>query len=822
MQPATAIVTVKGGTGPLAGATVRFAREGGDVITVDTGADGTAKAAALDAGSWTISASAAGHEPGAVDARELRAGETARIDITLAAGGRTLKGVVTDATGGPIAGARIDAAKIGPLAAPATAVASTLTGATGEYSLSVAEGQLLVAASEPSYAPQSRYVDVGAAGAVASFALVPGGVIEGLVRDEQSREPVAGATVEARRDQPAMALGERALVRAVTGADGRFRVAGLRPGNYNLGAHAGPQRSRAPTTIGIGVAEQVSDVELLITKGPSIRGTVVDEAGAPVADAEVNLFGEGMRGRSVDARSDAKGAFAIEGMQPGSYRLMARTDSHLPAGDVAVEIENADVTGIKLTVRAGIVLKGHVEPRQVCDVSPDTEGDGPMAMMMLAGPTTTGADGVFELRRLEPTAYVLEARCPSGDQGQAKVTAAPNAGEIVIEVKPGASIAGRVVDGAGKPVAGVKVMANPLGGTEKTTIVNGVITSGVQTLTNGQGAFELRGLRAGAYRLGALERGRPLPATGDTKVTLAATEKKTGVTLTVDRPDGVIRGIVTGPDGKPLAEAWVSLHVGIEDMLAERNDHENSGSRMVRVEMRSDDESADATAIAPVLTNANGEFQIGGLSRTHMTVVAEAQQGKLRGQAMGVVPDAQITIQALALTELRGTVKTSGKPPAWFTVELDGPTKEQRNFASGDGAFSFARVDPGVYKVLVTSPAGNGEATVRVVAGQPTTVEVVLAPNAIVVGKLVDAAGKPAGGLPVAVIPDAGDGHMRISLSGPPLTSGPDGTFRIEAKAGKSGLIVMTPPAPTTRMGLVLEAGKTLDVGTITVAAPPP
>jgi len=32
---------------------------------------------------------------------------------------------------------------------------------------------------------------------------------------------------------------------------------------------------------------------------------------------------------------------------------------------------------------------------------------------------------------------------------------------------------------------------------------------------------------------------------------------------------------------------------------------------------------------------------------------------------------------------------------------------------------------------------------------------------------------------------------------------------------------VMTPPAPTTRMGLVLEAGKTLDVGTITVAGPP-
>jgi hypothetical protein len=206
-----------------------------------------------------------------------------------------------------------------------------------------------------------------------------------------------------------------------------------------------------------------------------------------------------------------------------------------------------------------------------------------------------------------------------------------------------------------------------------------------------------------------------------------------------------------------------------------------------------------------------------------VTVVAEAQQGKLRGQAMRVVPDAQITIQALALTELRGTVKApGGKAPAWFTVELDGPTKEQRNFAGGDGAFSFARVDPGTYKVTVTSPAGNGETQVTVVAGQPANVEIVLAANAIIIGKLVDPAGKPLAGLPLTVVPDLGDGHTRISLSGPPPTSGPDGTFRIEAKAGKSGLVVLSQGPAASRMGLVLEAGKTLDVGTITVGAPPP
>ena len=71
---------------------------------------------------------------------------------------------------------------------------STLTGADGKYKLTVAEGQLLVAASERGATRRSRgYVEVGAGGATADFALVPGGVIEGIVRDEKTQQPVAGA-----------------------------------------------------------------------------------------------------------------------------------------------------------------------------------------------------------------------------------------------------------------------------------------------------------------------------------------------------------------------------------------------------------------------------------------------------------------------------------------------------------------------------------------------------------------------------------------------------------------------------------------------------
>src|SRR5262249_32787432 len=156
---------------------------------------------------------------------------------------------------------------------------------------------------------------------------------------------------------------------------------------------------------------------------------------------------------------------------------------------------------------------------------------------------------------------------------------------------------------------------------------------------------------AGTFRLRVLDRGRPLPMKSEAKVTLGATEHKTGITLAVDRADGVIRGVVTGADDKPLADAWVSLHQDVGSLL-ESMDHEEGESRMVTV--RVEDDGSGSTTLAPALTDANGKFELTNLPRIPWTVVAEAQAGKLRGRATRVVPDAQITVQALGVTELRG------------------------------------------------------------------------------------------------------------------------------------------------------------------------
>jgi hypothetical protein len=307
------------------------------------------------------------------------------------------------------------------------------------------------------------------------------------------------------------------------------------------------------------------------------------------------------------------------------------------------------------------------------------------------------------------------------------------------------------------------------------------------------------------------------------RVVLAGAEHKTGVNLAVERPTGVIKGIVTGPDGKPLADAWVSVNQDFEAMLEEMaNNRDEGGPQTMRLQATNEGGSGvgGASTFPPALTDAQGRFEIRNLPKAKYDVLAEAQAGKLRGRVEGVEPDAEVQIKALGVTSLSGTVKSATGPTPLFTIELVGPTRAQRTFS--DGKFELGRVDPGNYVVKVSSSDGNAEAKVTVSSGQPATVAITLVANAVVVGKLVDSTGKPLAGLPVVVIDDEGEGQTRIVLDGPPATSGPDGKFRVEHKAGKAVLVVMTPPSPVLKRGLPLEAGKTHDVGDVRVDAPPP
>jgi hypothetical protein len=218
--------------------------------------------------------------------------------------------------------------------------------------------------------------------------------------------------------------------------------------------------------------------------------------------------------------------------------------------------------------------------------------------------------------------------------------------------------------------------------------------------------------------------------------------------------------------------------------------------------------------LPPALTDARGHFELTNVPHGRYQVIAVAQSGRLSGRAADVTPDAEISIKLATVGSLRGTVRGPRGPTDLFTVQLSGPTSGGRSFT--DGHFEFPRVDPGDYTIEVRSSDGAGKATVHVSAGGVASVDIALVAKAIVTGRLVDKSGKPLPGMTVALNPDQPPDELSVLLHELPPTSGPDGRFQVEGEAGKMMLVVLGRP-PVLEHGLSLEAGKTIDIGDVTV-----
>ncbi len=219
-------------------------------------------------------------------------------------------------------------------------------------------------------------------------------------------------------------------------------------------------------------------------KRPAVlTGTIRDESGRPLAGAKVILYGGlATRWRQQEATTDRHGVYLFDPLESGSYTT--GDDGKLSARYIGMQVEHtthvsADGNSwwdIQVPMR-----DGHVETRDFVltlggkvrgSIMDPVTGRGAKVDLRIYHESpgrhfrdyaTTGESGEFVTAPLAPGLYTIDVNEPKlrfPKLGEAVVVAGKEAefGTFFIAAPDGPAITGRIVDEAGRPMAGVRLI----------------------------------------------------------------------------------------------------------------------------------------------------------------------------------------------------------------------------------------------------------------------------------------------------------------------------------------------------------------------------
>jgi protocatechuate 3,4-dioxygenase beta subunit len=430
-------------------------------------------------------------------------------------------------------------------------------------------GRTALAAAAPSHLPAELAVPPPGRGEralrVPTFALEPAVAAEGTIVDAAGK-PLAGAYVSASAaaSDPTLAR----TVRVRTGPDGHFALRPLAP--------AEPHTLFA-TLLGfvpakLTLAEQKpltvrSGLRLVLRRGTTLSGRVIDGRGQPVAAAVVVLATSSATAgtRLERTTADAAGHFAVEGLPAGELDLTVRAPGFaptvlhqvtIPAGPAVKDLGPIALgAGLSLT---GIVVDRDGQPVAAAAIRTQAE----RSMPDLASPrfppdeAKSGADGRFLIPGLSRGPALVLTVDQKGFATRTLTGIKPPLREpLRIVLSPASRLAGDVVDDAGAPLAGARLGVR---GELNFALLRAAGPSAFlfpSATADDDGHFELKDAPSGKLTLSARAPGF-LP--GTVPVELAPGASRDDLRVVLHR-GATVGGRVVGPDGTPAVGAAVSL-----------------------------------------------------------------------------------------------------------------------------------------------------------------------------------------------------------------------------------------------------------------------
>ncbi|MCX5742228.1 MAG: carboxypeptidase-like regulatory domain-containing protein [Proteobacteria bacterium] len=599
--------------------------------------------------------------------------------------------------------------------------------------------------------------------------LSPAAALVVSVHDEE-HHPIASAEVTLQ------GLGERV---AMTDATGKATIKPVHPGGVAVTAVAPGYAANAGFTMVN--AGPPGTLDLTLHKGFAVSGRVVDEAGKPVGKAHVVPTSAWGIGANKGEITDDQGAFTFGALAAGRVTLIATDDEHAPAQSPPVTVVDRAVTGVEITMKAGGVVAGVVvDPQQRPVAFATVRAAAVQAAQQLDGEgsfrqITADRAGAFEIRGLPRTSVQVRAE---SDTAASKVTTVELAKEarreLTLVLELSGTIAGVVVDEAGKPVPEVQVNAfqDFMGGGTEDIALAGMAPA----TTDGAGAFVLRGLPDGPYRLWASRaRGREWgqqgvsAKVGDTnvRITLAApgtlvgklaldggaapklafvqvgwqpaTAAVAGAFSIGELTPGQYEVTVRGPEFAELVKHDVKIEPGkttdlgtltlvrgrrLVGKVVDGKGAPVAGAKVKVGEMLFSLDGADEQVanveemrgVRSALTDTAGEFVIIGIPAKSMNVGAEhPDRGRSAAVAIAAGTDdpPPVTLTLKGYGSVVGNVTMQGKPQAGVTLSVSAKGGgAQATFAQSDaeGAFALAKVPEGATVISAMQQKDGGMA----------------------------------------------------------------------------------------------------------------
>ncbi len=288
----------------------------------------------------------ADHDPeGVVTSAEQRPTDGAAIDVTLVLSPAAVRGTVVDEKDHPVAGVSLSVDGV------PWKTRGAISDEAGSFRLPVVpyEATALVAVAS---GYRTARVDLGqrqdTPELVVQVRLEAGPPIDGRVVDPDGN---------AARARVVACAGSASEAKTTSGEDGGFTLPASTTG-CEAKAEADDFAPSDPATV-----PTAGRLTLRLKAGGAIAGAVVDDRGRGVQSFSLGIesYSGHRSGRGAQKFEDARGAFSLDHLPPGSYVLTATAQGKPPTRSDSIEVRGgATTTGVRIVLLQGGSIVGHV------------------------------------------------------------------------------------------------------------------------------------------------------------------------------------------------------------------------------------------------------------------------------------------------------------------------------------------------------------------------------------------------------------------------------------------------------------------------------